>query len=143
MKNAGEAALKDSENALNAVRGHTTLPIDLQLASPRTRDDQRSHAMVGAGQPASRASSIPLQTVHFTRKMSAAGNHVRGKPFAGDFNTTGFRFPARDTFTMQGAFMSALRMFIPITKVDAARRLVYGLATAETEDRAGEIRAGH
>ncbi|MGC2094729.1 MAG: hypothetical protein WA648_16775 [Methylocella sp.] len=35
--------------------------------------------------------------------------------------------------------MSALRMFIPITKVDAARRLVYGLATAETEDRAGEI----
>jgi hypothetical protein len=35
--------------------------------------------------------------------------------------------------------MSALRMFIPITKVDAAHRLVYGLATAETEDRAGEI----
>ncbi|MGH6822511.1 MAG: hypothetical protein ACREC4_03310 [Methylocella sp.] len=35
--------------------------------------------------------------------------------------------------------MSALRMFIPITKVDAARRLVYGLATAEAEDRAGEI----
>ncbi|MGB6174911.1 MAG: hypothetical protein WBF43_00900 [Methylocella sp.] len=35
--------------------------------------------------------------------------------------------------------MAALRMFIPITKVDAARRLVYGLATAETEDRAGEI----
>lgn len=35
--------------------------------------------------------------------------------------------------------MSALRMFIPITKVDAARRLVYGLATAESEDRAGEI----
>jgi hypothetical protein len=39
----------------------------------------------------------------------------------------------------QGAFMSALRMFIPITKVDAARRLVYGVATAEAEDRAGEI----
>jgi hypothetical protein len=35
--------------------------------------------------------------------------------------------------------MSALRMFIPITKVDAARRLVYGVATAEAEDRAGEI----
>lgn len=35
--------------------------------------------------------------------------------------------------------MSALRMFIPITEVDAARRLVYGLATAEMEDRAGEI----
>ncbi len=35
--------------------------------------------------------------------------------------------------------MPALRMFIPITKVDAAQRLVYGLATAEAEDRAGEI----
>ncbi len=35
--------------------------------------------------------------------------------------------------------MSALRMFIPITKVDAARRLVYGVATAEAEDRSGEI----
>ncbi len=35
--------------------------------------------------------------------------------------------------------MSALRMFIPITKVDAAQRLVYGLATAEVEDRTGEI----
>ena len=35
--------------------------------------------------------------------------------------------------------MSALRMFIPITKVDAVRRLVYGVATAEIEDRAGEI----
>ena len=35
--------------------------------------------------------------------------------------------------------MSALRMFIPITKVDAAQRLVYGLATAEIEDNAGEI----
>jgi hypothetical protein len=35
--------------------------------------------------------------------------------------------------------MSALRMFIPITKVDAALRRVYGLATAEKKDRAGEI----
>jgi len=35
--------------------------------------------------------------------------------------------------------MSALRMFIPLTKVDAARRLVYGVATAEAEDRTGEI----
>ncbi|HET6379369.1 MAG TPA: hypothetical protein VFG05_13840 [Methylocella sp.] len=35
--------------------------------------------------------------------------------------------------------MSALRMFIPITKVDAPQRLVYGVATAEKEDRAGEI----
>jgi hypothetical protein len=35
--------------------------------------------------------------------------------------------------------MSALRMFIPLTKVDASQRLVYGIATAEKEDRAGEI----
>lgn len=35
--------------------------------------------------------------------------------------------------------MSALRMFIPMTKVDAAQRLVYGVATAEAEDLAGEI----
>jgi hypothetical protein len=59
--------------------------------------------------------------------------------FAGDLDTKGYRFPALATFSMQGAFMSVLRMFIPITKVDATRRLVYGLATAETEDRAGEI----
>ena len=32
-----------------------------------------------------------------------------------------------------------LRLDIPITKVDAAKRLVFGLATAEVEDRAGEI----
>ena len=35
--------------------------------------------------------------------------------------------------------MSSLSMFIPLTKVDAAQRLVYGIATAESEDRAGEI----
>jgi hypothetical protein len=35
--------------------------------------------------------------------------------------------------------MSALRIFIPITKVNAARRLIYGVATAEVKDRAGEI----
>ena len=32
-----------------------------------------------------------------------------------------------------------LRLAIPITKVDAAARLVYGLATAEVPDRAGEV----
>ena len=32
-----------------------------------------------------------------------------------------------------------LRLAIPITKVDAAHRLVYGLATAEVPDRAGEV----
>ena len=31
------------------------------------------------------------------------------------------------------------QLFIPITKVDAANRLVYGVATAEAEDRAGEV----
>jgi hypothetical protein len=35
--------------------------------------------------------------------------------------------------------MGDLSMFIPITKVDAVQRLVYGVATAEVEDRAGEI----
>lgn len=35
--------------------------------------------------------------------------------------------------------MPDLQMFIPITKVDAAKRLVYGVATAEIEDRSGEI----
>jgi len=35
--------------------------------------------------------------------------------------------------------MSQLSMFIPITKVDAMQRLVYGLATAEVADRSGEI----
>lgn len=32
-----------------------------------------------------------------------------------------------------------LRLNIPITKVDAAKRLVFGIATAEVADRAGEI----
>ena len=32
-----------------------------------------------------------------------------------------------------------LRLAIPLTKVDAANRLVYGLATAEVPDRAGEV----
>ena len=32
-----------------------------------------------------------------------------------------------------------LRLAIPITKVDAVHRLVYGLATAEVPDRAGEV----
>lgn len=35
--------------------------------------------------------------------------------------------------------MSELALFIPITKVDARERLVYGIATAECEDRTGEI----
>jgi hypothetical protein len=35
--------------------------------------------------------------------------------------------------------MNPLSLFIPITKVDAAQRLVFGLATAECEDRVGEI----
>ena len=35
--------------------------------------------------------------------------------------------------------MDPLRMFIPLTKVDAETRTVYGLATGETPDRSGEI----
>ncbi len=35
--------------------------------------------------------------------------------------------------------MDELQLFIPITKVDARQRLVYGIATAECEDRMGEI----
>ena len=35
--------------------------------------------------------------------------------------------------------MPGLNLFIPITKVDVAQRLVYGVATAEAEDRAGEV----
>ena len=35
--------------------------------------------------------------------------------------------------------MYELQLFIPITKVDARQRLVYGIATAECEDRTGEI----
>jgi len=35
--------------------------------------------------------------------------------------------------------MSGLNVFVPITKIDAAKRLVYGVATAEQPDRAGEV----
>jgi len=35
--------------------------------------------------------------------------------------------------------MGDLSLFIPITKVDATQHLVYGVATAELEDRTGEI----
>jgi hypothetical protein len=35
--------------------------------------------------------------------------------------------------------MTALDIFVPLVKADAARRLVYGVVTAETPDRAGEI----
>jgi hypothetical protein len=35
--------------------------------------------------------------------------------------------------------MSELLLFLPITKVDADQRVVYGVATAEAPDRAGEI----
>lgn len=35
--------------------------------------------------------------------------------------------------------MNDLSFFVPITKVDAAKRLVYGIATAEQVDHAGEI----
>ena len=35
--------------------------------------------------------------------------------------------------------MADLQMFIPLTKIDEEKRLVYGVATAEQPDRAGEI----
>ena len=35
--------------------------------------------------------------------------------------------------------MSELKLFLPITKVDVDQRMVYGLATAEVEDRAGVL----
>jgi hypothetical protein len=35
--------------------------------------------------------------------------------------------------------MSSLDLFLPLAKVDLDRRLVTGVATAETPDRAGEI----
>lgn len=35
--------------------------------------------------------------------------------------------------------MTELSLFLPLTKVDAAQRLVYGVATAESVDRAGEV----
>jgi flagellin-like hook-associated protein FlgL len=38
-----------------------------------------------------------------------------------------------------GACMSALDLFLPLAKVDLDRRLVTGVATAETPDRSGEI----
>ncbi len=40
---------------------------------------------------------------------------------------------------MQGHLMPTLNMFIPLTKIDEPQRLVYGVATAETKDRAGEV----
>ena len=35
--------------------------------------------------------------------------------------------------------MDDMQIFIPITKIDAARRLVYGVVTAETPDITGEV----
>ncbi len=35
--------------------------------------------------------------------------------------------------------MPDLSLFLPLTKVDAEQRLVYGVATAETKDRSGEV----
>ena len=35
--------------------------------------------------------------------------------------------------------MTGLNVFVPITKIDAAQRLVYGMATGEAPDRSGEV----
>src|SRR5262249_22633370 len=37
------------------------------------------------------------------------------------------------------AAVDRLRMFVPITKIDAVKRLVYGIATAEKVDRTGQV----
>lgn len=41
--------------------------------------------------------------------------------------------------TMTDAGAAPLKLFIPITKIDTEKRLVYGVATAEQLDRSGEI----
>src|SRR5271166_1903083 len=48
-------------------------------------------------------------------------------------------FRALSARPLHGAEMSSLDMFLPLAKVDLDRRLVTGIATAETPDRAGEI----
>ena len=35
--------------------------------------------------------------------------------------------------------MNDINLFVPITKIDAAQRLVYGVVTAETPDVSGEV----
>src|SRR5581483_10105438 len=35
--------------------------------------------------------------------------------------------------------MNDMQIFVPITKIDAVQRLVYGVVTAETPDVAGEV----
>ena len=49
------------------------------------------------------------------------------------------RNAAGDPATKESPDMDALNLFIPITKIDAAKRLVYGVATAELPDVAKEI----
>ena len=45
----------------------------------------------------------------------------------------------RSALASPGARMPALDIFLPLLKVDLDHRLVSGVATAETPDRAGEI----
>ena len=35
--------------------------------------------------------------------------------------------------------MDDMNLFVPITKIDASKRLVYGVVTAEAPDVAGEV----
>jgi hypothetical protein len=35
--------------------------------------------------------------------------------------------------------MNDMTLFVPITKIDAAQRLVYGVVTAEASDVSGEV----
>jgi hypothetical protein len=49
------------------------------------------------------------------------------------------RSPGVISLASSGACMSAFDLFLPLAKVDVDRRLVTGVATAETPDRSGEI----
>lgn len=46
---------------------------------------------------------------------------------------------AKKSLELEGMTLMSLRIFLPITKVDAAQRLVYGKFTEEVGDRSGEI----
>src|ERR1700684_848738 len=61
-------------------------------------------------------------------------------PSSDNFPTLSARGPTGRMARMSsGARMSALDLFLPLAKVDLDQRLVTGVATAETPDRAGEI----
>lgn len=84
---------------------------------------------------------------HVTISYQGAGVDLATvEPFTGPLEFGPERFAEVDEDWKANAVEKAasrmaptLSMFIPITKIDTAKRLVYGIATAETEDRAGEV----